>query len=102
MVGDLGLPQWYPEPGGIDAFQVGYRSNGNTGEDLSSEAPGQWHPAWLAVAANYFRDPYFIDLREADALRIGRQILRENALALFPQLKEKLWKQRGKLEPPAN
>lgn len=67
VVGDLGLPQWYPEPGGIDAFQVGYRSNGNTGEDLSSEAPGQWHPAWLAVAANYFRDPYFIDLREADA-----------------------------------
>jgi len=67
VVGDLGLPQWYPEPGGIDAFQVGYRSHGHTGEDLSSEAPGQWHPAWLAVAANYFRDPYFIDLREADA-----------------------------------
>jgi hypothetical protein len=66
VVGDLGLPQWYPEPGGIDAFQVGYRSHGHTGEDLSSEAPGQWHPAWLAVAANYFRDPYFIDLREAD------------------------------------
>ena len=67
VVGDLGLPQWYPEPGGIEAFQVGYRSHGHTGEDLSGEAPGQWHPRWLAVAANYFRDPYFIDLREADA-----------------------------------
>lgn len=41
------------------------------------------------------------DLGEAHALRIGRQILRENALALFPQLKDKLWKHKGKLEPPA-
>lgn len=41
------------------------------------------------------------DLREADALRIGRQILRDNALALFPQLKDRLWKHRGKLEPAA-
>ena len=40
------------------------------------------------------------DLREDDALRIGRQILRDNALALFPQLKDKLWKHKGKLEPP--
>jgi hypothetical protein len=41
------------------------------------------------------------DLREDHARRIGKQILRENALALFPQLKEKLWKHKGKLEPPA-
>ena len=40
------------------------------------------------------------DLREDHALRIGRQILRDNALALFPQLKDKLWKHKGKLEPP--
>lgn len=32
------------------------------------------------------------DLAEPDALRIGRQILRDNALALFPQLKARLWK----------
>lgn len=32
------------------------------------------------------------NLREEDALRIGRQILRENALKLFPRLKERLWK----------
>ena len=32
------------------------------------------------------------DLREEHALRIGRQILRDNALELFPQLKERLWK----------
>lgn len=41
------------------------------------------------------------DLREEHARRIGRQILRDNALALFPSLKEKLWKHRGRLEPPA-
>lgn len=36
------------------------------------------------------------ELREEHALRIGRQILRENALALFPRLKERLWKSTGK------
>jgi predicted TIM-barrel fold metal-dependent hydrolase len=40
------------------------------------------------------------DLLEEHALRIGRQILRDNALKLFPQLKDRLWKQKGKLEPP--
>lgn len=40
------------------------------------------------------------DLTEEHALRIGRQILRENALELFPQLKDRLWKRKGKLTPP--
>lgn len=40
------------------------------------------------------------DLREDHALTIGQQILRDNALELFPQLKERLWKHKGvKLEP---
>ncbi|MBI4600477.1 MAG: amidohydrolase family protein [Planctomycetes bacterium] len=41
------------------------------------------------------------DLKEEHALRIGRQVLRENALKLFPQLKDRLWKHKGRLEPPA-
>ena len=42
------------------------------------------------------------DLREEHALEIGRQVLRENALALFPQLKERLWKHKGiRMVPPA-
>jgi hypothetical protein len=41
------------------------------------------------------------DLLERDALRIGRQILRDNALKLFPQLRERLWKHRGPLVVPA-
>jgi len=39
-------------------------------------------------------------LREEDALRVGRQVLRENALKLFPQLKDRLWKHKGRLTPP--
>lgn len=31
-------------------------------------------------------------IREVDARRIGTQILRENALELFPQLRSRLWK----------
>lgn len=37
------------------------------------------------------------DLTEEHGQRIGRQILRDNALALFPQLKERLWKDKGPL-----
>jgi uncharacterized protein len=41
------------------------------------------------------------DLTEAQVDRIGRQILRDNALELFPQLRARLWKQTGKrLQPP--
>jgi predicted TIM-barrel fold metal-dependent hydrolase len=39
------------------------------------------------------------DLVEEHAMRIGKQILRDNALELFPQLKSRLWKRKGKLEP---
>lgn len=38
-------------------------------------------------------------LLEEHAERIGRQILRDNALALFPQLKARLWKHKGRLIP---
>ena len=37
------------------------------------------------------------DLKEEHALRIGQQILRDNALELFPQLKNRLWKGKGKI-----
>lgn len=41
------------------------------------------------------------DLREEHALRIGKQILRDNALELFPQLRKRLWKHKGPLTPTA-
>jgi hypothetical protein len=41
------------------------------------------------------------DLREEHVLKIGRQVLRDNALALLPQLKDLLWKHKGiKMKPP--
>ncbi len=39
------------------------------------------------------------DLIEEHARRIGRQILRDNALALFPQLESRLWKGKKRLTP---
>ena len=42
------------------------------------------------------------ELREEHALRIGRQILRENALELFPRLKDRLWKQTGQRMRPVS
>jgi hypothetical protein len=40
------------------------------------------------------------DLLEEHALHIGQQILRDNALELFPKLRDRLWKRKGKLTPP--
>jgi uncharacterized protein len=37
------------------------------------------------------------EVTDEHAKRIGKQILRDNALALFPQLKDRLWKEKGKL-----
>lgn len=39
------------------------------------------------------------DLTEEHARHIGRQIMRENALKVFPGLKDKLWKHKGKMTP---
>ena len=40
-------------------------------------------------------------LNSTQAQQIGRQIMRENALSLFPQLQDRLWKHKGPLTPPA-
>src|SRR5262249_33935297 len=40
------------------------------------------------------------ELSETIAERIGRQIMRDNALELFPQLKERLWKGKRELTVP--
>jgi predicted TIM-barrel fold metal-dependent hydrolase len=39
------------------------------------------------------------ELTEEHARRIGQQVLRDNALALFPRLKDRLWKGKGRLTP---
>jgi predicted TIM-barrel fold metal-dependent hydrolase len=39
------------------------------------------------------------EVSEEDARRIGRQVMRDNALALFPAMKKKLWKGKKRLVP---
>ncbi len=41
------------------------------------------------------------DLRYEDARRIGKQVLRDNALEMFPQLKTRLWKKESTVTPHA-
>jgi hypothetical protein len=42
------------------------------------------------------------ELREADAQRIGRQIMRENALTVLTGLKARLWRgKQERLTPPS-
>ena len=38
------------------------------------------------------------ELREEHALHMGQQVMCDNALELFPQLKDRLWKHKGKLK----
>ena len=47
--------------------QVGYRVHGVAGESLVSTGEGGWHPDWWVFASNYFTDPFFIDLRDAES-----------------------------------
>lgn len=62
---NLVLPQDYPEPKRWHAFQEGYRP---TPKDASTAVPvdGEWKPQWWVIATNYFADPFFVNIEEAD------------------------------------
>lgn len=62
--GDMCLPYHYPAPEHFETFQSCYRYDGNTLADLTSTAPGGFHPNWYIITYNYFSDPYFIDITE--------------------------------------
>lgn len=64
VTGDMALPFHYPRLQELDAWQIGFRQHGLTGEDLTSSAPGAWRPGWRVIALNGFDDPFFIDLGE--------------------------------------
>lgn len=64
---NLVLPWKYADAANWSKLQIGYRVRGRSGESLVSETPGAWHPDWWVFTANYFADPFFVDLREADA-----------------------------------
>jgi hypothetical protein len=73
----------------------------NVGQDLS------WHAEGIYGATSFTRQCIAEkvdrgDLKIEHAQHIGKQILRENALELFPQLKSRLWKHKGLRMTPTN
>ncbi|WP_433677225.1 hypothetical protein [Microbacterium gorillae] len=64
---NLVLPGTYADAANWSALQRGYRVHGLSGESLVSDRAGEWHPDWWVFATNYFADPFFVDLRDADA-----------------------------------
>lgn len=65
VVGDPLLPMHYATFDRLDDFQAGFRTHGNTGENLVSEADGGWNPDWYALAMTGLDDPVFIAATEA-------------------------------------
>lgn len=58
------LPWNYPSIDKFDDFQAGYRHNANTHENLIGQK-GQFNENWFVVCSNYFNDPFFIDISDA-------------------------------------
>jgi ribosomal protein L7/L12 len=67
VVGDLLLPIDYAKFDRLDDFQVGFRTHGNTGENLISESEGEWNPDWYVIAMTGLDDPVFIAATEASS-----------------------------------
>lgn len=65
--GDICLPFHYPADNEFERYQVGFRTHGITGENLTSSKPGGWQPGWYVIALNGMDDPFFVDVME-DAL----------------------------------
>ena len=62
------LPFYYPEEGGFESFQDGYRlASRKTGEELADDTPGQWRKSWRVIARNGMDDPFFVDFALGDA-----------------------------------
>ena len=62
---NMTLPWNYPNIDKFNDFQAGYRFNANTLENLTGQ-DGGFHENWFVVCSNYFADPFFIDISEAE------------------------------------
>lgn len=60
------MPQFYPQNGDIEGFQMGYKYNGNTGEDVTGVSEGDFHPNWYVICGGYAQDPFWIDITEEE------------------------------------
>jgi hypothetical protein len=59
------LPHFYPTPESFDAFQIGYRVDGNTGEKITGTNPGDFKESWYVICSSYADDPFFVDFTES-------------------------------------
>ena len=59
------LPHFYPTPETFEKFQIGYRTNGNTGLDITGEKTGDFKSNWYVICSGYADDPFFIDISES-------------------------------------
>lgn len=63
----IALPEYYASKEHIYYFQDGYHYNSVENQDLTSDEPGHFKSSWIVLATNYFSDPFFIDLKEAES-----------------------------------
>ena len=61
---NLCLPYFYAKTEYFEQFQLGYRVNAITGEDLTGTREGDFNENWYVVCSNYFNDPFFVDFTE--------------------------------------
>lgn len=62
----LALPENYASLEHIYYFQDGYHYNSVENKVLTGDAEGEFKTSWIVLATNYFADPFFIDLNEAE------------------------------------
>lgn len=60
------LPEHYASLEHIYYFQDGYHYNSVENKDLTGDTAGDFKPSWIVLCSNYFSDPFFIDLKEAE------------------------------------
>lgn len=58
------LPHFYPTLNSFKDFQIGYKTNGNTGKKITGEKEGGFSENWFVICSGYSNDPFFIDIRE--------------------------------------
>ena len=58
------LPHFYPTSETFDRFQIGYRTDANTGNKITGEGAGDFREAWYVICSGYADDPFFIDISE--------------------------------------
>ncbi|MGL6126375.1 hypothetical protein [Chryseobacterium artocarpi] len=64
----IALPEYYAPIEHIYYFQDGYHYNSVENKNLTSDKPGDFKSNWIVLATNYFDDPFFIDLNEAEQM----------------------------------